>query len=115
MTNKINEDPIYEEYVNLCKTIVTPSRIMIIETIGDQKLNVSEIQSRLNMSMSNLSNHLNALQLAGVLGKEKKGNYIYYYLVEPELIKVFEKMRSIVHSITSNRGKKINKPISNVD
>ena len=98
------EDPFYEEYAAICKTIVSPSRLRIIEAIGDQKLNVSEIQAQLELSMSNLSNHLSALHRVGVLGREKQGNFIYYFLTEPGILEVLKKMRSVIHSITSKRN-----------
>jgi DNA-binding transcriptional ArsR family regulator len=102
-----SEDSFYEEYSSICKTIVSPSRLKIIEAISDQKLNVSEIQAQLNISMSNLSNHLNALHQVGVVGREKKGNFIYYFLMEPALLKALEQMREVIRSIASKRNRKM--------
>ncbi len=99
------EDSFYQEYALICKTIVNPIRLKIIEIIGDRKLNVSEIQTQLNISMSNLSNHLTALHRVGVVGREKKGNYIYYFLVETQLLEVMRKMRTVVHSIAARRNR----------
>jgi DNA-binding transcriptional ArsR family regulator len=99
------EDSFYQEYALICKTIVNPIRLKIIELIGDRKLNVSEIQAQINISMSNLSNHLTALHRVGVVGREKKGNFIYYYLVEPQLLEVLKAMRFVVHSIASRRNR----------
>jgi DNA-binding transcriptional ArsR family regulator len=99
------KDPFYQEYALICKTIVNPTRLKIIEILGDQKMNVSEIQAQLNISMSNLSNHLTALHRIGVVGREKKGNFIYYYLAEPLLLEVMKTMRTVVHSIASRRNR----------
>lgn len=99
------KDPFYQEYALICKTIVNPVRLKIIDLIGDQKMNVSEIQTQLNISMSNLSNHLTALHRIGVVGREKKGNFIYYYLVEPQLLEVTKTMKTVVHSIASRRNR----------
>lgn len=110
------EDTFYQEYALICKTIVNPIRLKIIEIIGDQKLNVTEIQTQLNISMSNLSNHLTALHRIGVVGREKKGNFIYYYLAEPLLLEVMKKMRAVVHSIASRRNRMmIDSNLMNVD
>ena len=98
------EDTFYQEYALICKTIVNPIRLKIIDIIGVQKLNVSEIQAQLNISMSNLSNHLTALHRVGVVGREKKGNFIYYFLPVPEILEVMKKMRAVVHSIASRRN-----------
>lgn len=101
------KDPFYQEYALICKTIVNPTRLKIIEIIGDHKLNVTEIQTQLNISMSNLSNHLTALHRIGVVGREKKGNFIYYYLVEPQILEVTKKMRAVAHSIAARRNRMI--------
>lgn len=100
----MKSDVFYEEYALICKTIVNPIRIQIIEVIGKEKLNVSDIQTQLNISKSNLSNHLSALHRIGVLGREKKGNYIFYYLMEFELLDVLQGMKRVVYSIASKRN-----------
>jgi DNA-binding transcriptional ArsR family regulator len=82
-------------------------RLKIIEAIGSEKLNVSEIQAKLEISMSNLSNHLAALHSVGVVGREKKGNYIYYFLAEPGLLEVLQRMRGVIHSIVSKRNQQM--------
>ena len=101
----LSEDPFYEEYALICKAIVSPVRLKIIETIGVEKPNVSEIQAKLHISMSNLSNHLSALHRIGVIGREKKGNFIYYYLMETDLLEVLEKMKAVIRSIASKKNK----------
>ena len=98
------DDPFYEHYTSICKIIVSPMRLKIIEALGNEKLNVSEIQAKLRISMSNLSNHLAALHSVGVVGREKQGNFTYYYLVEPDLLEVLQQMRGVIHSIVSKRS-----------
>lgn len=100
----LNGDYFYEQYALVCKTIVNPVRLKIIEIIRDGKMNVSQIREKMNISMSNLSNHLNALYLMGVLGREKKGNFIYYYLTDLDLLAVLDKMKKVVGAIVSKRN-----------
>ena len=100
----IVNDEFIELYVLLCHTVSKPDRLKIINTIGKGKMNVSALQKELNISMSNLSNHLNGLYRAGVLGREKKGNYTYYYLTEPRLLEGISQMQKIFKSITARRG-----------
>ncbi len=99
------EDSFYEQYALICKTIVNPVRLKIIEIIGKDKLNVSEIQTKLNISMSNLSNHLSALYRVGVLSRAKKGSFIYYFLTDQELLLALGKMRDVVSSVTAIKNK----------
>lgn len=96
-------DEFLELYVLMCSTISKPVRLKIVHTIGNGKVNVSTLQKELDVPMSNLSNHLNGLYRAGILGKEKKGNFVYYYLTEPELLKGIANMQKIIKTITSRR------------
>ena len=100
----ITDDMYYDQYALMCKTIVNPIRLKIINIIGDKKKNVSEIQKKLDISMSNLSNHLSALHRVGVLSREKKGNFIYYYLTEKSLLDVLKRMKQVIGSISSRRN-----------
>lgn len=100
----MKKDSYYEQYALICKSIINPIRLQIIDVINNQKLNVTQIQEELDISMSNLSNHLNALYRIGVLNREKKGNFIYYSLTNLELLEVMEKMKSVFCSILSQRN-----------
>jgi len=98
-----NNDSFYEYYSLICRTITTPSRLKILETIGLNRMNVSEIFKATGLSRSNLSNHLGALYKIGILGREKVGNYIYYHIAHPEILKVMEMMRELVIKISNER------------
>lgn len=99
------QDPFYEEYALICKTIVNPVRLKIIEVIGDQQRNVSEIQEQIDISMSNLSNHLSALHRVGVLSRSKRGNFIYYRLTDLDLLEALKRMRMVIGGIVKSRNK----------
>jgi ArsR family transcriptional regulator len=103
----LNGDYFYEQYALVCKTIVNPVRLKIIEVIRDGKMNVSQIREEMNISMSNLSNHLNALYLMGVVGREKKGNFIYYFLTDLDLLVVLDMMKKVVGAIVVKRNRMI--------
>lgn len=97
-------DKFYDQYALICKTIVNPVRLKIINVIGEKKINVSEIREAVGISMSNLSNHLSALHRVGILSREKKGNYIYYYLTELSLLEVLDKMKQVIQSVSAERN-----------
>ena len=75
-------------------------------------MNVSQIYEATGLSRSNLSNHLGALYKIGILGREKVGNYIYYYIAQPEILNVMDMMMKIVVKISKDRHDFINLPES---
>jgi DNA-binding transcriptional ArsR family regulator len=97
-------DEFLELYVVMCNTISKPIRIKIIKLIGRRKLNVSQIQKELDVSMSNISNHLTDLYRQGILSREKKGNFTYYSLADSELLDGIDYMQKIIRKITKKRS-----------
>jgi ArsR family transcriptional regulator len=95
-----HDEKFYDYYTSICKSISTPIRIKIIETIGEEdNLNVSQIQKKLDIPISRLSNNLSILYKIGVLDKQKKGSFIYYFLKHKEIIDAIKNMKKVVELI----------------
>ena len=92
-----------EFYTTMCRTISKPVRLRILHLLGDRKMNVGEIQTEMEVSLPSLSNHLNDLYRAGILKKEKDGNFVYYYLAEPGLLRSIDGMMNSIKNILSTK------------
>ena len=103
MKYEMKTDKFYEAYSVFCHTVTNPIRLKIIDIINKDKLNVSEIQQKADISMSNLSNHLSALYKLGILGREKKGNFNYYFLVEKDILKVMSAAGKLMEKIFKSK------------
>ena len=101
--------PIDENYLDhysmMCKTVSKPDRLRIINLLSDKRLNVSQIQDKLHISLSSLSNHLNDMYKMGVLGKEKEGKSVYYFLTNPDLVEGISNMQRIIKVMFKDRVK----------
>lgn len=65
------------------KAIAHPVRLSIIDMLQSRKrLTVTEIYTRLNADQSAISHHLSIMKDRGILGAERRGKNIYYYLKE---------------------------------
>ena len=93
----------YEQYAMVCQVITKPSRLLIIDLLGRNKMNVSELQEKTQLSTSSLSNHLNALFKMGVLNKSKDGVYAYYSLADVGLLKIIENMSKFVLKLSEHK------------
>lgn len=64
---------------NLMKTIGHPTRLAIIDLLLEEgKLSVKGIHETVNISQSNASQHLKALENLDVLRSEREGKNIFY-------------------------------------
>lgn len=77
----------------ILKTIAHPLRIGIISLLVDnEKVCVNDICSKLESEQSLTSHHLSNMKLAGILGSERNGKNINYYLKMPEVVEVIKCM-----------------------
>ena len=59
-----------------------PMRLKIINCLRDGEKNVSYLLSRIDTTQPNMSQHLNTLYRAGVLGRRRDGAQIHYRIID---------------------------------
>ncbi|OGI19731.1 MAG: hypothetical protein A3B68_05065 [Candidatus Melainabacteria bacterium RIFCSPHIGHO2_02_FULL_34_12] len=84
---------------NLFSILSNPIRIKILWLLKKKKhLNVHELQNELNISQSNVSQHLALLKTHKLVTEERKGKEIHYRLVASK--KISKVLASAIHLIT---------------
>lgn len=76
----ISEKELYEAYKIFFGTLVSESRLKIINILREEKKNVSEIIKELHMDQTHVSHDLQRLRRCGFVNTEKDGKFIYYSL-----------------------------------
>jgi DNA-binding transcriptional ArsR family regulator len=61
-------------------------RRKILAYLSASSLTAGEIAARFSMSKPSVSQHLNILEAAGLVMREKKGQYVHYHLVPNNLV-----------------------------
>lgn len=90
------EQELYRCHADMCKVFSHPTRLAILNTLREEELSVSELAERLNVSVGNLSQHLNMMKQRRVLASRKDGNNVYYRLANPKMLKAFDLIREIL-------------------
>lgn len=75
-------DHVFDMAAELFRVMSAPMRLKIISCLRDGEKNVSYLLSRIDTTQPNMSQHLNTLYQAGVLGKRRKGAQIHYRIVD---------------------------------
>jgi ArsR family transcriptional regulator len=70
------------ELIQKIKALSDETRMRILSILKESDLCVSEIETVLNISQSNVSRHLNKLTTAKILDYYKVGQYVYYKINE---------------------------------
>ena len=80
MSNKREDDQVFESAAELFGLLSTPVRLKIISAVCNGERNVSELLDQIDTTQPNMSQHLSTLYRAGVLGKRREGTQMYYRL-----------------------------------
>jgi ArsR family transcriptional regulator len=86
-TNALTEsDEVFEIAAEVFRVMSAPMRLKIISSLCNGEKNVSELLSEIDTTQPNMSQHLNTLYHAGVLGKRREGVQIYYRIVNDRVV-----------------------------
>jgi len=78
----------FEEAAAVLKIIAHPVRLSIITLLEGGKMSVREVQAATGAKQSITSQHLNSMASKGILGREREGNAVYYYIKKKEVLKI---------------------------
>lgn len=75
-------DAVFDLAAELFQVLSAPMRLKIISCLRDGEQNVSYMLSKIDTTQPNMSQHLNMLYKAGVLGRRREGVQILYRIVD---------------------------------
>ena len=79
---EMEPDQVFEQAADLFRVMSAPMRLKIISSLCNSEKNVSELLGEIATTQPNMSQHLNTLYQAGVLGKRRDGVQIFYRIVD---------------------------------
>jgi DNA-binding transcriptional ArsR family regulator len=74
-------DEVFDQAAELFRVMSAPMRLKIISSLCTSEKNVTQLLTEINTTQPNMSQHLNTLYKAGVLGKRREGVQIFYRIV----------------------------------
>ena len=79
----------------LLRLLANEKRLMILCQLADGELAVCDIQSRVGLSQSALSQHLAMLRAEGIVATRREGQAIFYRLDDPAAMRVIETLAEL--------------------
>jgi ArsR family transcriptional regulator len=74
-----------EEFDRISKALADPQRREILQKLVARRMNCSDVHALFNVSQPTVSHHLKELATAGILQKEKQGQFCFYQVKEEVL------------------------------
>lgn len=80
------------------KALAHPVRIKILEFLRTGELSVSELQERLEVDSSSVSQQLSVLRYKAIVESRKSGTMVYYRVRDPEIYVLMDAARRIFNN-----------------
>ncbi len=93
--NLTNLEQHASEAADLMKQLSNPNRLMIVCTLMQQELSVGELNERVPLSQSALSQHLASLRQAGLVATRRESQTIYYRLQGDHAVRVVALLKDL--------------------
>ena len=77
-----DSDLVVERAARVFRILATSNRLKIIHCLCDGEHNVTDLLARIEVTQSNMSQHLNTLHRAGILARRRDGVKIYYRIAD---------------------------------
>jgi rhodanese-related sulfurtransferase/predicted transcriptional regulator len=87
------KDSIYDQFSKVGKALSSPKRLEILDLLSQGRKSVESIAQFTEMSMANVSQHLQNLLEAKLVKVQKKGTYAYYELADKSVASFIISMR----------------------
>ena len=88
--------PLPDELVELIarrfRLIAEPTRIRLLDQLRDGEQTVNTLAIRTGAGQQNVSKHLTALAEAGIVGRRKEGNHVYYRIADATVLELCEQV-----------------------
>ncbi len=106
MANNTKVDmTIFNLQAELSKTLAHPIRLAILHTLRDSEKNVNQLTEILDISQSNLSQHLALMRQKGILQTRRQGTNVYYSVVNGKINQACDMVREVLIDQLSQKHK----------
>ena len=84
--SELESDEVFELAAEVFRIMSAPMRLKIISALCNGEKNVGELLAEIHTTQPNMSQHLNTLYKAGVLGRRREGVQIYYRIINERVV-----------------------------
>ena len=79
-------DRVFELAAEVFRVMSSPTRLRIINQLCAGEKNVGQLLELVQTTQPNMSQHLNTLYKAGIVGRRREGVQMHYRIVSPQVV-----------------------------
>jgi DNA-binding transcriptional ArsR family regulator len=85
-------EPLIELIARRFRVIGEPMRIRLLDALRGREASVRDLVEATGASQQNVSKHLGVLLEAGIVGRRKHGNQVFYAIVDESIFRLCEEV-----------------------
>jgi DNA-binding transcriptional ArsR family regulator len=85
-------DPLVDVIAYRFRVLGEPMRIRLLDRLRDGAATVQELQEATGSSQQNVSKHLAILAQAGIVGRQRQGNFVRYEITDESVFNLCEEV-----------------------
>jgi rhodanese-related sulfurtransferase len=85
---------IYEQFARVGKALASPSRLELLDLLGQGERSVEPLANACGLSVANASQHLQALYAARLVESRRDGQRVLYRLADPSVAALWQALRA---------------------
>ena len=82
----VESDEVFEMAAEIFRVMSAPMRLKIISCLCNGEKNVSQLLEEIDTTQPNMSQHLNTLYQAGVIGRRREGVQVFYRIINDRVV-----------------------------
>ena len=106
-TNGMIDDSLRAELeeltVSMCRALNDPKRLMILYALGGERRSVGDLCELLELSQSNVSQHLAVLRDRGIVDSTRDANRVIYSLRDQRVLNAIDLLRRVMNDEVARR------------
>jgi DNA-binding transcriptional ArsR family regulator len=91
-------NPLHRFKADIFQALAHPTRIAILELLGNGELSAGALMEKLVLEQANVSQHLAVLRAKQLVSNRKVGNQVFYSIRDPIISQVLDLMRTYFHA-----------------
>ena len=95
MPDRVAKEALFDEFARVAKAMSSGRRAEIVDVLANGDRSVESLADELQLSVANVSQHLQVLRRAGLVKGRREGTYIYYGLAAPEVLAFWRSLQDI--------------------
>ncbi|MDQ3645312.1 MAG: metalloregulator ArsR/SmtB family transcription factor [Actinomycetota bacterium] len=98
MPGRAAKEALFDEFARVAKALASGRRAEIVDVLANGERSVESLAQELDLTVANVSQHLQVLRRAGLVTGRREGTFIYYGLSAPEVVTFWRSLQEIAGS-----------------